>query len=209
MHGDVDMTIQRRLGLVLLVCSVGTTRADDWPQWFGPQRDGVWHETGVLRAFPEDGPEVLWRIPVHAGYSGPAVADGRVFLTDRILPEESEQPNPQGISKIPGQERVVCLDADTGELQWEHTYDCEYEISYPEGPRTTPTVDGDYVYTLGAMGDLICFRVATGEVVWSKQLMEAYAFQRPLIWGLVRLSLDRWRSVDLSGRGERCRRRRL
>ncbi|MEM9317106.1 MAG: PQQ-binding-like beta-propeller repeat protein, partial [Pseudomonadota bacterium] len=170
--------------LFVLLSGLGShVFGEDWPQWFGPQRDGIWHESGVLRKFPADGPEVLWRAPVNVGYSGPAVSQGRVFLTDRSVAAEDAPSSPQGIAKIPGQERVVCLDAETGRPIWEHSYDCEYEISYPEGPRTTPTVDGDRVYTLGAMGDLICFDVETGNVIWSKQLMEEYEFVRPLIWG--------------------------
>ena len=60
-------------------------RADDWPQWLGPQRDGVWRETGILDKFPKDGPPIRWRTPIGAGYAGPAVAGGRVYITDRIL----------------------------------------------------------------------------------------------------------------------------
>lgn len=61
-----------------------TASAEDWPQWLGPQRDSVWRETGILEAFPADGPRLRWRTPIGSGYSGPAVADGRVFVMDRI-----------------------------------------------------------------------------------------------------------------------------
>ena len=61
------------------------TRADDWPQWLGPQRDGVWRENGLVDKFPASGPKVRWRTPIAEGYSGPAVAQGRVVITDRVL----------------------------------------------------------------------------------------------------------------------------
>src|SRR5688572_26991987 len=70
------------LALSLLALTLGL-RADDWPQWLGPQRDGVWRETGIVEKFPVGGPKVRWRVPVHAGYTGPAVVNGRVYLMDR------------------------------------------------------------------------------------------------------------------------------
>src|SRR6059058_1124713 len=94
-------------------------RADDWPQWLGPQRDGVWRETGILDTFPKDGPKVLWRSPVGIGYAGPAVADGRVYVPD-FVPDEGAKPPPSGFTKqkLTGKERVVCLSEKTGEVLW-------------------------------------------------------------------------------------------
>ena len=60
-------------------------KADDWPQWLGPQRDGIWREEGILERFPEGGPALRWRAPLGGGYSGPAVAAGRVFVMDLSL----------------------------------------------------------------------------------------------------------------------------
>src|SRR5437899_3790449 len=86
-------------------------RADDWPQWLGPQRDGIWRETGILKKFPANGPKIRWRVPVGAGFSGPAVAQGRVYLTDRLIkPGASGQANPFDRGKIDGVERVLGLD---------------------------------------------------------------------------------------------------
>jgi hypothetical protein len=77
----------RLLALVLAGFSLTSMRAwaDDWPQWLGPKRDGIWHETGLLERFPAGGPKERWRVSVGTGYAGPAVAGNRVYITDRIL----------------------------------------------------------------------------------------------------------------------------
>src|SRR5215471_1170750 len=68
----------------LAMASAGVARADDWPQWLGPQRDGVWREKGIVDKFPAGGPKARWRTPIGAGYAGPAVVNGRVYVTDRL-----------------------------------------------------------------------------------------------------------------------------
>jgi outer membrane protein assembly factor BamB len=158
-------------------------RADDWPQWMGPQRDGVWRESGILEKFPAKGPTVRWRTPIGAGYSGPAVAGGRVYITDRKLaPGASNPGNAFARSKVLGVERVLCLDEKSGKVLWTHEYDCPYQISYPAGPRTTPLVSGGKVYTIGAMGDLFCLDAADGTVIWSKNFPRDFKADPPL-WG--------------------------
>src|SRR5207244_10041738 len=115
--------------------------------------------------------------------AGPAVAQGRVFITDRILPEGAKNPdNPFGRSRVEGKERVLCLDEMTGKVLWKYDYDTTYQISYASGPRTIPAVAGDHVYTLGAMGHLYCFNIKTGAIVWSKDLAKEYNSQPPM-WG--------------------------
>ncbi len=159
-------------------------RGDDWPQWMGPNRDGVWAETGIVRVLPKAGPKRLWRVPVAPGYSGPAVADGRVFLTDRRLAKDAKNPEDpfDTKQKIHSTERVLCLNAATGEHLWEFEYDCPYQISYPAGPRCTPTVSAGKVYALGAMGDLYCLDAKTGKVFWSKNFPKDYSAKVP-VWG--------------------------
>jgi outer membrane protein assembly factor BamB len=151
------------------VVSSSSLHADDWPQWGGPQRDIVWRETGVVEKLPEGELPRVWSAPIGAGYAGPAVADGRVFVTDRLAEENLE--------------RVLCFDAADGKPLWKHDYESRYSISYPLGPRTTPTVDGELVYTLGAVGHLLCLKAETGDVVWSKYLPEAVGTKLP-DWGL-------------------------
>lgn len=167
------------LAVVLLASSV---TADDWPQWMGPRRDDVWSETRILDKFPADGIKVLWRQPVHGGFAGPAVVDGRVYVTDYQKSQGDDKPEPTKRNELQGRERILCLDARTGAEIWRHEYDCPYTISYPAGPRCTPTVDGELVYTLGAMGDLICLNARSGQVVWSKNLPRVYHASVPL-WG--------------------------
>src|SRR5262245_51873731 len=77
----------------VLLASVSTVRAEDWPQWLGPKRDAVWREEGVVEKFPQGGPKVLWRAKVSAGYSGPAVADGKVYVMDRVLAKDVKNHN--------------------------------------------------------------------------------------------------------------------
>jgi outer membrane protein assembly factor BamB len=155
--------------------------ADEWPQWMGPQRDNVWREDGVLEALPAAGPRVVWRVPIAGGYAGAAVAGGRVFVTDYVTAADVKVANFERKAST-GTERVLCLDEATGQLLWKHEYPVTYTIAYPAGPRCTPTVDGDRVYTLGAEGDLFCFDTATGKVVWSRDLKKDYATKAAL-WG--------------------------
>jgi outer membrane protein assembly factor BamB len=170
--------------LILLLAGPSTlVRADEWPQWLGPKRDGVWREKGILDRFPESGPRVSWRAPVGAGYSGPAVADGRVFITDRVLSEGIKNPaDPFAKSSVAGQERVLCLEESSGKELWMHSYPCEYRISYPAGPRSTPLVAAGKVYTLGAMGDLLCLDCQSGKVQWSVNFPKDFQAELP-IWG--------------------------
>lgn len=174
--------ITTRALLVALLCLVAV-RADDWPQWMGPKRDAVWRETGILEKFPEGGPRVLWRTPIKGGYAGPAVADGRVFVLDfDTAGDVKAGSKPMGKPMLKGTERVLCLDAKTGKELWKHEYDATYQVQYPAGPRCTPTVDGERVYTLGTMGDLLCLEVKTGKVVWSKNAVKDFGAKVP-IWG--------------------------
>ena len=175
-----------RSAALLVWCTVtsllaAVTRADDWPQWMGPGRDNVWREEGLLERFPAGGPKVIWRVPIAGGYAGAAVAGGRVFVTDYVTSADVKQSNFERNTST-GTERVLCLDEATGQILWKHEYPVTYTISYPAGPRCTPTVDGDRVYTLGAEGDLICLAVADGRVIWSRNLREDYATKAAL-WG--------------------------
>ena len=170
------------LGLTALTGLAGPTAAAppqdsaDWPQWRGPQRDGTWDADGLLESFPEGGPPVLWRAPIDGGYSGPTVAGGRVYLTDRRVSEVEDGE--------PETERVLCFDAETGESLWTHEYEASYAgVSYEAGPRVSVLVDGGRATSLGTMGHLVCLDAADGEVLWRHDLAATYDVQMP-IWGL-------------------------
>jgi outer membrane protein assembly factor BamB len=145
---------------------------EDWPEVGGSGRRGVWNETGILETFPQDGLKALWRTPVRIGYAGPAVADGRVFVLDWI---ETKKPT--------GTERALALDEKSGRVLWTHEWTADYRgISWPNGPRATPTVDGDRVYVAGADGKLFCLNVKTGGVLWQKDYVKDYGADR-MKWG--------------------------
>jgi outer membrane protein assembly factor BamB len=174
--------------LLALMALSPTEGGQDWPQWLGPQRDGVWRESGILEKFPQGGPKLLWKAPVGGGYSGPAVSGGRVFVTERTLSRGVRNPeNPFSRPPLRGQEGVLCLDLATGKEVWKHSYDCNYEISYAYGPRCTPVVQDGKVYTLGAMGDLFCLTEKDGKPVWSRHFRKEYPNQKNRgeapVWG--------------------------
>ncbi len=171
------------LSLIVLFFAASLLKADDWPQWQEPQRDGVWRETRIVEKFPEGGLPVRWRTPIGAGYTGPAVANGKVYVMDRRLPDGT-QPTKNAFDRtqIPGSERVLCLNEADGKILWQHEYDCPYEMSYSAGPRATPLVSGDKVYTMGAEGNLYCFDAANGKVQWSHDFRKEYQARTPT-WG--------------------------
>ncbi|MCY4404188.1 MAG: PQQ-like beta-propeller repeat protein [Candidatus Poribacteria bacterium] len=166
--------------------------ADDWSQWRGENRDGVWKETGIIEKF--DGTDIphRWSVPVGSGYSGPSVADGRVYITDRLT-------KPKQV------ERVHCFDWETGDEIWSHTYDCVYKIEYPVGPRANVTVDDGLAYALGAMGHLHCYDAATGEIKWKKDLNSEYNINMP-IWGIACAPIidENLVIVQIGGKPEAC-----
>jgi len=159
------------LAAAWLLWSISTTLADEWPQWRGPNRDGVWHETGVVEKFDEPQLKLRWRAAVASGYSGPTIAGGRVFLTDRVVePEEAE--------------RVHAFDWQTGRKLWTHSYACRYEdVSYKAGPRASVSVDEGRAYALGTMGDFHCLDAATGQLLWAIDSRRRYDAKVP-VWGI-------------------------
>ena len=132
------MTARAALIAVLVSSSVIGVLAADWPGYLGPKRDGTSTQKGLLRAWPKEGPKVLWTVPLGVGFGGPAVSGGKVYLLD-------------GTTKSATSCR--CLDFANGKELWSFAYDAPGTFMYP-GSRTTPTVDGEMVYTCGPLGDL-------------------------------------------------------
>ena len=81
-------------------------QSEDWPQWLGPERDGIWQETGIVETLPDGGPEILWRVEAGYGYSSPTVADGKVYLSDYLIEEGEVVNNTSGRHPLKGQARV-------------------------------------------------------------------------------------------------------
>ena len=157
---DYAMTrVTAALGLLLCLA----VRASDWPQFRGPNRDGVWNETGILKTFPAEGLKIRWRAPVGPGWSSPVVVRGRVYLTDMRL----EKPK--------AWERIRCFKESTGKLLWSYAS----ELVYPEwafipehggGPAATPILEDGKIYSLGRSGQMDCLDARNGKVIWEKQL---------------------------------------
>ncbi len=126
--------------------------ASDWPGFLGPNRNGVADEVNVEQIWGDAAPEILWQVTLGEGYAGPAIVHNRVYVFDR-------QNN---------MERLRCLDAKNGQVKWVQSYPTNYEDMYgfSNGPRTTPLVDGQLVYTFGVEGMLSCRDVSNGSLVW-------------------------------------------
>lgn len=168
--------------LFVLTFLCPNVRADDWKGWMGDERDGVYREMGIIDEITPDGLPVKWRKAIGSGYAGPVVADNRVYLFDYEKESGKAFNDPGERANVQGTERITALDAATGNVLWQHSYQCHYSISYPAGPRCSPTVDGEYIYTLGAEGDLICLQANDGDVIWSVNLRERFKIESP-IWG--------------------------
>lgn len=160
------------LGVNLFLSSaIQIASAEDWPQWRGANRDGVWKETGLIEKFSAEQIPIRWSAKISSGYSGPTVAQGRVYVTDRLV-EPAQQ------------ERVHCFDEQTGKPLWSHTYDCVYSgVGYEAGPRASVTIDDGRAYSLGTMGHLFCFDAASGQILWQHDCDKEYAIEMP-IWGI-------------------------
>jgi outer membrane protein assembly factor BamB len=127
----------------------------DWPQLLGPTRDGVYAGPELARTWPKDGPRVVWQRTVGAGFAGPAVSGGKLILFHRVGDRET----------------LECLDAATGKELWKGDYATRYRdrFGFDEGPRATPTLSGESIFTFGAEGTLTCWALADGTKRWSSQ----------------------------------------
>jgi len=148
------MKVKAQLIALLLTLSVACVLAADWPQYYGPKRDSTSTERGLMRTWPKEGPKVLWTAPVGVGFGGPAVSRGKIYLLDR--------------DETVG-DTLRIYDFATGKELWHFAYDAPGRFMW-SGSRTVPTVDGDYVYTCGPLGDLYSFNINTHKPVWRKNV---------------------------------------
>lgn len=140
----------------------------DWPQWRGPDRDGVCKETGLMKSWPKEGPAVAWKAAdIGGGYSTPSVAKGKVF----------------GMSYQGENETVWALDEKNGKKLWETNIGQKGKVGYNEGSRCTPTVDGDSLYVVGVSGDIAALNINTGKVLWAKNFAKDFKGKMMSGWG--------------------------
>jgi outer membrane protein assembly factor BamB len=141
----------------------------DWPQWRGLRRDGVSPERNLLADWPAAGPKLLWKADCGEGFSSVSVSNGRAVTLFQNKDQRAEV--------------VICWNADTGKELWRHDYPCTYVNRNGNGPRATPTFDGDRVYTVGATGILNCLKADTGKPAWTHDLLQEGLATLPQ-WGL-------------------------
>jgi outer membrane protein assembly factor BamB len=144
--------------LLLVLTAVMILSAEDWPWIYGPRNNHTSPQKGLLRNWPPDGPQVLWKVPMAAGFGGPAVSGGKVYLLDR---DESVG------------DKLRVLDLATGKELWSFPYNAPGKFMFA-GSRTTPTIDGELVYTVGPLGDLHAISTKTRQVSWRKNIWKDF-----------------------------------
>ena len=162
---------------IVLTSSVASLVGEDWPGIYGPRRDHTSQQKRLLRTWPEKGPNVLWTVPTGAGFGGPAVSGGNVYLLDRD----------EAIG-----DKLRVLEVASGTELWTYAYNSPGRFMFA-GSRTTPTVDGGHVYTVGPLGDLHAISIKTRKPAWTKNIWKDFGggaelprwgiVQNPLIYG--------------------------
>lgn len=153
--------------IAIALFAVSAARADDWPQWRGPNRDGISNEKGIKTTWPAEGPEKVWETKIGVGWSSMSVAKDRLYA----------------IGNTEDRDIVFCLNAHTGNQIWKHTYSsiAKDPNGYP-GPRSTPTIDDDRVYAVSRHGQLFCLNAETGAVIWKTDYITDFQ-STPPTWG--------------------------
>ena len=140
----------------------------EWPQWRGPNRDGVSFETGLLKEWPSAGPPLVWKTQgLGNGYSTVAVSQGRLYT--------------MGVRG--DQEFILAIDQKDGKLLWERAHGSRFANDRGDGPRSTPTVEGDFLYALGGNGDLSCLEINSGKTVWTMNILQKFDSSN-IHWGI-------------------------
>jgi outer membrane protein assembly factor BamB len=143
---------------------VVTAEGADWPNFRGPNHNGISTETGWSATWPKDGPKVLWKATLGTGFCSIAVSGGRAY----------------SMGNVDNKDILYCFDASTGKEIWKQSYPCPlFKKDHEGGPSATPTVDGDSVYTFSKNGDALCFKAANGQIVWQKNLPKELGIKYP------------------------------
>jgi outer membrane protein assembly factor BamB len=154
---------------VMSSASKNPSAKHDWPRFLGPHGNGISDETGLLRSWPEKGPQEIWRVPIGTGYSGLAISNGRIYTMDSR--KEAEY--------------LVCLNAENGREIWRNEVGPLFKeqlMAMGDGPRSTPTIDGEVVYALSASGHLRAATMPTGATIWKIDVKEEFEFDPPQWW---------------------------
>ena len=172
----ITKNFRRSIFLICCFLAIDSASAQDWPQYLGPNRNSLSDQKGILRSWPQKGPEVLWTVDVGIGFGGPVVKDGKVYLLDRD-------------DKVG--DNLKCFDLLTGKELWSFGYEAPGSVMFP-GSRSVPTLDGNRIYTCGPYGNLYCIDINTHKPVWNKNVWTDFGggeiprwaiTQCPLVYG--------------------------
>ena len=154
--------------VVFLFVCMANVYAQDWPQYLGPHGNSTSDQKGILRTWPQNGPEVLWTVNMGIGYGGPVVKDGKVYLLDRD-------------DKVG--DNLRCFDLSSGKELWNFSYEAPGSVMFP-GSRSVPIVDGKHVYSCGPNGDLYCIDINTHKPAWNKNVWKDFGGQEIPRWAI-------------------------
>jgi len=161
-------TVIQKFTFILILFIGINLNAQDWPQFLGPERNSTSPQKGLLRSWPEKGPEVLWSVNAGMGYGGPVIKNGKVYLLDR----DDE------VGDI-----MRCFNLQTGEELWKFSYNSPGTLPFP-GSRSIPAVDERNVYSVGPNGDLYCIDINTHKPVWIKNIWTDFGGKNLPVWGI-------------------------
>ena len=177
MKGAIKMKESKMIiPVIILLAWASGIYAQDWPQYLGPDRNGVSAQKGILRSWPQQGPEILWTVNVGIGFGGPVIKDGKVYLLDRD----------DKVGDI-----LRCFDLTSGKELWNFAYDAPGSVMFP-GSRSVPTIDGNLIYSCGPYGNLYCIDINSHKPVWNKNVWTDFGggeiprwaiTQCPLVYG--------------------------
>lgn len=164
------------LAAVIILSVVSSARAQDWPQYLGPNRNSISPEKNILRTWPQNGPEVMWTVNIGIGFGGPVIKDGKVYLLDRD--------DKTG-------DKLRCFELTSGKELWSFSYEAPGSVMFP-GSRSVPAIDGNRIYSVGPYGNFYCIDINTHKPVWNKNIWTDFGggqiprwavTQCPLVYG--------------------------